>query len=181
MLRLLFILACCFLLAALCASSSFAMPQDWADSWVRNYRMLIKLELPYKWGGADRTKDKGLDCSGSLWDTRPEQVKDYNWLKKLRADVLRKQSPPLKRSTSARMEKGLDGWRSVPIKDITWDVQPMDLGFTDGHVFAWAGIGKNGYMNIIHSRSSRGPTEEPLPKWISRKHPRYKRLTIGDR
>lgn len=177
-LRLLFTLLFCFWSVLLCVSSSKALPEEWAQSWVRNARVIIKLDLPYVWGGSDLSKHKGLDCSGFWWASRPEQVKDYNWLKKLRADVMKKESPPLRRSTSARMERGLDGWTNRPVSE--WDLEEGDLGFTDGHVFAIA-EGKQGLLDIIHSRSSRGPIEEKYPRWIAKQNPRFKRLTIGDR
>lgn len=176
--RLLCTLSVSCLLVLACASFSYAMPLDWARSWTRNARLIEKLQLPYVWGGSDIRKHKGLDCSGYIWASRPEQVKDYNWLLKLRSDVQKKLNPPLRRSTSKRMEKGLDGWinRSVDV----WNLNEFDLGFIDGHVFAVV-QGKVGLMNIIHSRSSTGPIEEKLPNWISKKNPRFKRLTIGDR
>lgn len=160
---------------------SEAIPKEWARAWVRNARVIVRLEPPYVRGGDDLTKHRGLDCSGFLWAARPEQLRTYNHLINLRGGLLRSTREPLKRSTSARMERGLDGWYSQPVS--VWEAEEMDLGFVDGHVFAVVD-GKTGLLEIIHSRKSRGPTEEPLPAWLwkmdSPREPRFRRLTIGD-
>lgn len=166
-----------FLWGLLCGSTSQALPRDWAWSWVRNLRVIITYKLPYKWGG-ESSEEGGYDCTGFLYAGSPEYVRNRNLLVKLKSDLVRSKGSVLKRSTSSRMERGLDGWDSVPVSE--WDLQDMDLGFIDGHAIAVA-EGKIGVYVILHSRSSTGPIEEPLPNWIRDKRPRFRRLTIGDK
>ncbi len=138
-------------------------------------RLIIAYKLPYVRGGSDVRTHKGLDCSGLIWAGRPEVVKNREWMKRLRVDGAKTRSP-LKRSTSTRMNAGLDGWDNEPVS--LDDVKQMDLGFTPGHVFAFVEM-RNGLLGIIHSRTSRGPTEEKMPEWLWKKGPWGKRLTIG--
>jgi len=151
------------------------MPADWAHSWVRNLRIIIGYHYPYVWGGESQ-EEGGYDCTGFLYAGRPLAIKNKQWISQLQADV--KRPTTLKRSTSARMQRGLDGWISVPTS--SWNVREMDLGFIPGHAFAIA-RGKSGLRVILHSTSSRGPIEQPLPSWVAAKHPVYKHLTIGDK
>jgi hypothetical protein len=118
--------------------------------------------MPYKWGGESK-KEGGFDCTGFLHAGSPEIYRLTNHIK---------------RSTSGRMEHGQDGWTNRPISEVY--LKGLDLGFTDGHAFAIVEGKRSGLLQIIHSRSSRGPTEEPMPNWLWAQKPRFKRLTIGE-
>jgi len=118
--------------------------------------------MPYKWGG-ESVKEGGSACPGFIYAGSPEIYRLQNHIK---------------RRTSRRMEMGLDGWANRPTDSGSLDT--LDLGFTDGHAFAIVLGKKSGLWQIIHSRSSRGPTEEPMPQWLWDKNPRFKRLIIGE-
>lgn len=142
-----------------CLSHAKDLPDEWAAEWQENARLRIAMRLPYLWGG-DSVKEGGWDCSGLLYDSSP---------------VIWKMATGAKRSTSARMQVGMDGWSSRSVT--LWPSKAMDLGFIPGHVFA-VSEGHNGLLQIIHSRSSRGPIEEPYPLWIDKQKPAFRRLVI---
>ena len=138
------------------------LPQTWANEWASNLRTIAAWHMPYKWGGESK-EEGGYDCTGFLYAGSPEIFRIHN---------------RIKRSTSGRMEMGLDGWRNRPTDCAS--LGTLDLGFTDGHAFAIVLGNKSRLWQIIHSRSSKGPIEEQMPQWLWDKHPRFKRLTIGE-
>jgi len=143
------------------------LPREWGIAWVSNMRLIISWQLPYVWGGESK-QEGGYDCSGFVFASAPQP---FRFNKSLAHN-------PLRRSTSARMEQGMDGWSNV-----TTDyprLHPLDLGFVDGHVFAVVEGSASGLFEIAHSRSSKGPIEEPMPNWLWVQNPRFKRLTIGE-
>lgn len=129
--------------------------------WVENARLRAAMGVRYLWGGMDATK--GLDCSGLVWESAPLELKSPLFLMNL------------KRSTSMRMERGLDGWtnRAVSI----WDVSDADLFFISGHTGLVSLTSKDLY-GIIHATKSKGVIEEPMPTWVKTKNPIIKRLII---
>jgi hypothetical protein len=121
-------------------------------------RFSVSMHPPYARGGIDLRY--GVNCSGLIYAAAPDIIKRR-----------------VKRSTARRMELGREGWTGVKVPWLR--AQEMDLGFTDGHTLAVVD-GRTGLLEIIHSTSSRGPVEEPMPPWVQRQNPRFKRLTIGD-
>lgn len=160
MLRLLCTLVLSGLLSLACLSfqaRSEDLPESWAAEWQANMELVVSWQLPYLWGGESR-EEGGYDCSGFLQATSPQ--------------MFRKQ-----RSTSERMERGLDGWKNRPVS--IWRVTRLSLIFIDGHVLAII-VNESGLFVVCHSRSSKGPVIERYPSWIARKHPRFKIQQIGD-
>lgn len=133
------------------------LPEPWAVEWQRNMELVVSWQLPYVWGGESK-EEGGYDCSGFIQATSPAMCRK-------------------RRSTSSRMERGLDGWTNRPTN--AWEIKRLSLIFIDGHVLA--AVIRDGVFQVAHSRSSKGPVIEPFPDGVRRQGPRFKILRIEEK
>ncbi len=144
------------------------MPPEWVDSFEFQLAAIERMAPKYVWGGSE-SPEKGLDCSG------------YLYLAAKWAGI-----PGVRRTTSERMSKGLDGWKSVEIglsqagkgHLAFWTMKPERPA---GHVGAFTNPKDEEYKAVYHASSSYGRVvRKPLDGVLLEKLEQVRELTIGD-
>lgn len=132
--------------------------------------LLTGKPIIYTWGSADARGLKA-DCSGYMYS-----IAKYAGL-------------PIKRTTSARMALGLDGWVSVPLK--LEDVDEIDLLFftwpesaktrPNGHVGMLLESHRSNLIEVTHASASKKQVIiQQYTPYLIKNTTAIRRLTFGD-
>lgn len=169
------------------------MPPEYTASFVRELHEGVRANYKYVWAGYDPTKiiwdikkkrfGKGVDCSGWMF----REMEDALYKAGRKAGV-----PGVRRTTSSRMARGLDGWDGVDhpggsADDWLQHADEGDLVFFFGdysHVGALLRDHATGEPGVAHASSSRGTVLDPIrgPKiWPEKDFSKIRRLTIGEK
>lgn len=168
------------------------MPSEWTASFVRGLNKGVAANYKYVWGGYDPTKfiwdtkkkrkAKGLDCSGfAAWAMEDEVNRAAR-----EAGI-----PGVRRTTSARMARGLDGWAGVDHPGDNADSWLLNAAegdlawtFSDyGHVGGLLCDPATGAPGYAHASPTRGVVRDDIKAtgWPIKDFSKVRRLTIGDK